>query len=223
MKNTVVWDIVCYVIFPLVVWNVLRGPLGDYPAMLISTVPGIIYTLIRFWKIRKWNTFGIFMITTLVLGTIVDVSSGGGLQFLWNNIFYSYALSLFFLITIIIKKPLFLYFALDLMEVTGKEKDKVREFFFSKKPFRLFQYATLIFVVRDVSIATFKWYLVVKYGVESFDEGLVVRQVINWGFTFLSVFVMMKIASLASEVFDEEEEDMDDTNESPINPDLKKI
>lgn len=53
------------------------------------------------------------MIVTLIIGTLIDVLAGSAIQLLWNNVIYAYVMSGFFLLTILIKKPITLYFALD--------------------------------------------------------------------------------------------------------------
>ena len=58
-KHVLVWDIICFVVFPLVIWNVGRDIFGDYYAMLISSIPGIVYSIIRFILIKRVSFTGI--------------------------------------------------------------------------------------------------------------------------------------------------------------------
>jgi hypothetical protein len=71
--------------------------------MLVSSIPGILYTVYRFSAIRKMNVFGVFMVTDLVIGTLVDVTARSGTQMLWNESAYSIMMALFFGFTILIK------------------------------------------------------------------------------------------------------------------------
>ncbi|MGM0866333.1 MAG: hypothetical protein ACQEWF_16795 [Bacillota bacterium] len=41
-RNFVLLDLLIYVALPLFVWNIMRDYIGDYYAMLLSSVPGII-------------------------------------------------------------------------------------------------------------------------------------------------------------------------------------
>lgn len=138
-KNVVVWDLICYVVFPLVIWHATREYVSDYYAMLISSVPGIIYSIVRFILIKKLNVFGIFMIANLVIGTLIDVLSGSAMNMLWNNVYYLYILPFLFLLTALINKPLYLYFSLDFVEMQGHNRKKMKELFYQKRILTVFK------------------------------------------------------------------------------------
>ncbi|MYL34491.1 hypothetical protein GLW08_13270 [Pontibacillus yanchengensis] len=176
-------DIICYVIFPLVIWHMLRDPIGDYYAMLLSSVPGIIYTIYRFKALKKINVFGIYMISTLVVGTLIDVLSGSAINLLWNNVYYAYAMAGLFLVTIIIRRPIALYFALDFTELQGFDRQINKKLFFHKKIYYIFNWIVVAFALQNIILASIKAWLITKYGVEAFDEGIILRQVVNWGLT----------------------------------------
>ncbi len=197
MKRYVaVLDIVFYVVFPLIVWHGGRDLIGDYYAMLVSSVPGILYSIYRFYEIRKLNVFGLFMLGNLVVGTLLDVLAGSAMQLLWNNVFYGYALAALFIGTAVLKKPIALYFGLDLMELQGFDKSKLKPLFNKKKIFMIFTLITVAFALRDVIQATFKIWLIQEYGVEAFDKGLIARQVISWGISILTVIGFVYITRL---------------------------
>jgi len=72
MKNNVILlDLIFYLALPLFVWHVLRDHVGDYYAMLLTSVPGIIYTLYRFKQTKKLNVTGTFILASLVIGTVL--------------------------------------------------------------------------------------------------------------------------------------------------------
>jgi hypothetical protein len=60
-KNIVLLDLIFYGALPLLFWNVLRDVTGDYYAMLLSSVPAILYTMYRFWEMKRVNVFGIYL------------------------------------------------------------------------------------------------------------------------------------------------------------------
>src|SRR5690625_6471547 len=64
-------DIIFYMVIPYFIWNYGQSYLGDYFAMLLSTVPGFFYTIFRFWKEKQFNIGGLFIIGTLFIGTTV--------------------------------------------------------------------------------------------------------------------------------------------------------
>ncbi|WP_301538650.1 VC0807 family protein [Bacillus sp. THAF10] len=192
-------DVIFYLIFPIVIWNVSRDFLGDYYAMLISSIPGIIYSLIRFILLKKINLFGIFIISNLFLGTLIDVLSGSAINLLWNNIYYSYFLGILFLFTIFLNKPIALYFALDFVELQGQNRIKMKEIFYQKRILNIFKLITFVFAFRDILLASIKWWLISTYGIESFDKGLVLRQIFSWVLTGLSIYGFIYVSNIINE------------------------
>ncbi|WKA48216.1 VC0807 family protein [Geobacillus zalihae] len=95
-KRMVMFDVVFYVVFPIMLWHALRSPVGEYGAMLICTVPGAVYTVYRYWRIRKVQWFGTFLIVNLAVSTLLNIFAGSALQMLWNDVWYSIVLSVFF-------------------------------------------------------------------------------------------------------------------------------
>ncbi|MEL3971084.1 VC0807 family protein [Rossellomorea oryzaecorticis] len=187
-KNIVLSDVIFYLIFPIVIWNIGRDHIGDYYAMLVSSVPGIIYSVIRFILLKKVNLFGIFIISTLLAGTLIDVLSGSALNLLWNNVYYSYFIGSLFILTILINRPLALYFALDFVELQGKDRQKMKGIFYQKRILTIFKLITFGFAFREILLASIKVWLIMTYGVDSFDKGLILRQALSWILTGLTIY-----------------------------------
>ncbi|MBS4192572.1 hypothetical protein KHA94_20725 [Bacillus sp. FJAT-49705] len=188
MKNNIVLlDIIFYVVFPLMVWNLGRDWLGDYLAMILSTVPGILYSLYRFFELKKVNFFGIFLLTNLIITFLIDVLAGSAIQLLWNNVIYSFILGFIFFGTVLVRKPIFLYMALDLSEMQGNDRNEMKALFFGKKILTIFRWITAGFALKFIILAAIKTWLIQQYGVEAFDKGIIIRQILNWGFTIVSL------------------------------------
>ncbi|OEH91069.1 VC0807 family protein [Bacillus solimangrovi] len=198
-KNIVLLDLVFYVILPLICWNGLRESIGDYYAMLASSVPAIIYSLYRFYEVKRINITGLYIIIILVIGTLIDVLAGSAMQLLWNNVYYSLALCTFFLMTILIKKPMALYFALDFVELQGDDRVLSKHLFYQKTIFILFQFVTLLFALRSGLLAAIKVWLISEYGVEAFDKGIIVKQTISWLITALTVIGFLYIKKVIND------------------------
>ncbi|MGE7952042.1 hypothetical protein [Lysinibacillus xylanilyticus] len=58
-KILILFELIFYAVLPYVIWNLGREPLGDYTAMLISTIPGIVYTIYRFILDKQFNITGL--------------------------------------------------------------------------------------------------------------------------------------------------------------------
>lgn len=209
----VLFDVIFYLVFPLAVWHLTREHIGDYYAMLLSSVPGIIYSVYRFMALKKLNIFGIYMIGTLVIGTLIDVLSGSAIRLLWNNVIYAYVMSGLFLLTIVIKRPISLYFALDFVEMQGFGRAFSRRLFHKKKIYKLFNLIVIAFAFQDILLATIKAWLITEYGVEAFDKGLILRQFINWGLAFVIMggfFYVGKVINQSPELVEEVEKEMEE-------------
>ncbi|WGG46876.1 VC0807 family protein [Rossellomorea sp. DA94] len=205
-KNIVLFDLMIYVALPLFVWNIMRDYTGDYYAMLLSSVPGIIYTVYRFIEMKKVNTFGLFILFTLIVGTLIDVLAGSSLQLLWNNVYYAAGISLFFLMTMIIRRPITLYFGLDFAELQGHDRTFSKRLFYKKPLYTLFQLITLCFALRSGILAVVKAWLILEYGVEAFDKGIILRQAFSWimtGITVAGFFYIGKIINNSPQLVEE--------------------
>ncbi|SDL93044.1 VC0807 family protein [Sediminibacillus halophilus] len=212
-KNIVLLDIIFYVLFPLFIWHFIRDFIGDYYAMLLSSVPGIIYSVYRFFELKRINFFGVFILVTLMIETLIDILAGSSLQLLWNNVFYAAAMSLFFLSSIIIKKPITLYFGLDLAELQGHDRKFSKCLYYQKRLFLIFQLITLVFALRSGVLAVVKAWLIIEYGVEAFDKGIILRQAFSWvmtGITIAGFFYIGKIIYTSPDLIKKAESEMEE-------------
>ncbi|WP_053220210.1 VC0807 family protein [Virgibacillus senegalensis] len=212
-RNIVLLDIIFYVLFPLFIWHFIRDFIGDYYAMLLSSVPGILYSVYRFFELKRINFFGIFILVTLMIETLIDVLAGSSLQLLWNNVFYAAAMSLFFLSSVFIKKPITLYFGLDFAELQGYDRHFSKCLYKQKRIFLVFQLITLVFALRSGVLAIVKACLILKYGVEAFDKGIILRQAFSWimtGITVAGFFYIGKIIYTSPDLIKKAEKEMEE-------------
>lgn len=178
-------DIIFYIAAPLLIWNYGRELLGDYPAMLLSTVPGLIYTIYRFMMEKQFNITGLYIIGTMFISTTVNVLSGSAEQMIWNGIYLSLIFTFIHFITFFIKQPLALYFAVDLAYLQGWSRKHSTTLFFKKGIFRWFQIVQVIFIVRGLFLAGLKTLLLQTYGIDGYNQMLVYRQISEWFFGLL--------------------------------------
>ena len=68
-------DLVFYLVIPFLIWKFAKPYIDPYYAMLLSSVPGIIYTLYTFKKEKQFNVTGFFILITLISNTTVDLFS----------------------------------------------------------------------------------------------------------------------------------------------------
>lgn len=184
-SNYIFLELIVYMALPYIIWTYGRDSIGDYYAMLLSTTPAIIYTIYRFVKDRQFNVFGIFIISSLTLGTVVDLLSGSAIQMLWNSVWLSYAFTAIYLISIIVRKPLGLYFAVDFMYLQGFPRENSKKLYFIKGNFKWYQIITGIFVLRGLFINTLTAWLITKHGVDAFMHLIFLRKALAIGFGIL--------------------------------------
>lgn len=183
--NYMLLELLIYLGLPYVIWTYGRDLMGDYYAMLVSTVPAIIYTIYRFLKDRQFNMVGVFVISSLMLGSALDLLSGSALQMLWNSVWLSYAFTAIFLFSMIIQKPLAIYFAVEFMFLQGYPRENSKKLYFMKGNVKWFQMVTGIFVIKELLMTSIMAWLIVKHGADAFMHFIVVRKVLSYGFSAL--------------------------------------
>ncbi|MGP4071656.1 VC0807 family protein [Piscibacillus sp. B03] len=182
MNKHVGYDILFYLVIPLLIWNYGRDLMGDYYAILLSTIPGFLYTIYRFIEQRQINLTGVFVISTLLISTMVDILSPDAETMLWNQVYLGYAFASVFLISMLIKKPLALYLAVDFAYLQGYKRKNSMELFKTKGIFILYQLLTAIFFIRGIFQSYFKSWLLQVYGVDGYSQVLIYLKITGWIF-----------------------------------------
>lgn len=172
---------------PYIVWNYGKELFGDYAAMLISTIPGFVYTCYRFFLDKQFNITGLFIIGSLALGTTINLLSGSADQMIWNGVYLGLFYTVIYFIALVIKHPFSLYFAVDFAYLQGHDRKDSTALFFQKGIFKWFQFIQVIFIVRGLFMAGLTVFLLEKYGVDAYGGMLLYRQIASW---FFSVLIM---------------------------------
>lgn len=94
-------------------------------------------------------------------------------------------LHLIFLLSIVIKKPLALYFAVDFAFLQGYPRADNKRLFTRKSLFCWFQLLTMIFVIRGLFQSGLKAWLIHSYGIEAYNELPIYMNVSGWIFSGL--------------------------------------
>lgn len=184
-RKLIILDIVCFVMLPLVIWNNGRVFFSDYIAMLLSTVPGFMYTIYRFRVERQFHITGLFIITSLFIGTTVDLLSGSAERMLWNQIYLGLFYVVVHFIALVIRRPFALYFAVDFVYLQGHPREETKRLFYQKGIFMWFQMIQLLFVIRGLFMAGLNTWLLKTYGVDGYNQMIIYRQIAGWFFGLL--------------------------------------
>lgn len=179
-------DLLFYLALPLLIWNYGRLYMGDYTAILVSSSVGILYSIYRFYTMKKVSFTGMYILISLLIKIFIEFFAGSALQLLWNHIYYDFVTALFFLVTIVIKKPASLYLTLDIVELQGNDRALMKDLFYRGRIFSVFNVITLVFCFRELVLAVTRIILVGRFGVDAYDEGIIYQQVISWIFTIIA-------------------------------------
>lgn len=182
MKKFIVLDLTFYVALPYIIWNYGRDPVGDYYAMLLSTVPGFFYTIYRFARERQFNIAGLSIVLSLFLSTMVNLLSKNAESMLWNQVYLGYSYGVFFLVSVLIRKPLALRFAADFASLQGFPKDESLKLFSQENLFKWFQFLTLLFFLSSTFQNSLKAWLIHLHGADGYGEMLIYMKVSGWIF-----------------------------------------
>lgn len=178
-------ELVVYIGLPYMIWTYGRDTIGDYYAMLVSTLPAIVYTIYRFLKDRQFNMVGVFIIVSLTLSSILDLLAGSAIQMLWNSVWLSYAFTAIFIVSMIIQKPLAIYLAVEFMYLQGYPKENSKKLYFMKGNVKWFQFVTAIFVVRGLMMNSIMVWLIMNHGADAFMHLIIVRKALGFAFSVL--------------------------------------
>lgn len=194
-RKLVFFDLIFYAAIPYILWIYGKEPLGDYWAILLSTVPGLIYTIYRFVVEKQFNILGLFIISSLFITTAVNLISGSAESMLWNQVYLGFGYAALFLLSIFFRKPLALYFAVDWAYLQGYARKSSKTLFKTKEIFLSFQLLTLLFVIRSTFQNTLKMWLLIKYGAASYGQMIIYTNISGWIFSGLIMlgFVLISV------------------------------
>jgi hypothetical protein len=96
----------------------------------------------------------------------------------------------------ILTRPLALFFALDVAELQGYDRKFSKHFYYHKPLLVIFQGITLVLALRSGMFAGVNSWLILEYGVEAFDEGILLKQVLGWVVSAITVIGFLYIGKV---------------------------
>jgi hypothetical protein len=187
LKKKALYDILLYIVLPLAIWNYGREQIGDYYALILTSAPGLIYTLFCFFQDKQFNISGLFILICLLITRASDLIAGSATQLLWNSVYLEIGYSIFWIITIIIKKPMGMYFFIDYAYLQGHPREKTCKLYKTKGLFKYFQLFSGLFVVKGFLDAALKTCLINIYGVEGYNQMVIITNVVGVIFAIITI------------------------------------
>ena len=93
-------------ILPFVIYNYAEAPLGEVPALLASSAPPILWSIVEFARHRRLDALSVLVVAGIVL-SLLAMLGGGGAQFLQlREKLVTGVIGLAFLGSVLIRKPL---------------------------------------------------------------------------------------------------------------------
>lgn len=193
MGKRIFLDAFFYLGVPLLMWNLFRENLGDYYAILYGMLPAVIYTIAMAVIKKEWNVTGLFFLSLISLNFIFNLLSKTAEQELWNGVYMSIISIAFYLLTILIKRPIGMYFFIDYAYAKGVPRKASKTLYRSAQNYHHFVKFTLFLILREVIVGGVKSFLIFDKGIEAFNTIQVTSSVLGYIFTGLTVVYVIYI------------------------------
>lgn len=202
-SNLIIFDLILYLVFPLVLYKFLKPYIGEYWAMILPTIPGIVYTLFRFWYTKQFNVTGIFIISTMTVSTAVDLYAGTAEKLILYNVYYHYALVGVFLLLLVLKKPLPYYFMIDIAAIQGQDREESKKLYRHVSLFKIFQYLLIAWIIKDIVFATAQWWMLETYGLKAYYSRTIIFTIGGYVFGIIMAIGYAMVSMRAQKIKDE--------------------
>jgi hypothetical protein len=98
-------------VLPLVIYDLTDKRLGDVGALLVSSIPPILWSIVQFVRARRIDAFSLLIITGIAL-SLLALIGGGGAKFLQlRENLVTGVIGLIFLGSLLFRRPLIYYLA----------------------------------------------------------------------------------------------------------------
>jgi hypothetical protein len=193
MKKRIILDILFYLGIPLLVWNFLRQYTGDYYAILFGMAPAVLYTIAMVVIDKEWSVTGVFFLSIISLNWLFNLMSHSAEQELWNGVIMSVISIVFYGFTILVKRPIGLYFFIDYAHAKGIPRKDSALLYRSPKNFHHFVNFTLFLIAREVVVGAVKSFMIKVLGVDGFNAIQITTSIMSYLFTALTIWYVIYI------------------------------
>jgi hypothetical protein len=189
-------DLLFYFVLPILFWELGRVYLSDYVTILVSSFSGIIYSLYRFLQSSGINFTRVYLFVNVLIGMFIDLCSRTALQLLWNDVYYTLVLGMVFFISSFCWKPLFFYFALDILVLQGYDRKLTKEIFLTKEAMRTLRILNLLNGIKEFVLTVVLIDLLQTHGVEIYTLSVLLDQLIGFIVSGLSLIGYLHLYKL---------------------------
>jgi hypothetical protein len=193
MTKKIILDAFFYLAVPLLMWNLFRENLGDYHTILYGMLPAVIYTIVVAIIQKEWNVTGLFFLSIISMNFLFNLLSKTADQELWNGVYMSIISFSFYLVTILIRRPIGMYFFIDYAYAKGVPRKVSKALYSSAENAHFFIKFTLFLMAREVIVGATKSILIFNKGVSAFNTIQITSSVLGYVFTGLTVIYVIHI------------------------------
>lgn len=179
MKKKIILDILFYLVIPLLFWNLFRDFLGAYYTLLAAMVPGTVYAILTFTREKGHRITGYVLFGGMLFARLMDLIVSTPEGILWNDVRMNLIFAFLWGISLLIKKPIGMYFFLDYACYSGIDYRKAKAHYF-EQPLRQFYILTLILLVQDLIMAGLYSVLIKTLGIDGFNKIHVAMSILNY-------------------------------------------
>ncbi|CAB3774497.1 VC0807 family protein [Paraburkholderia humisilvae] len=193
MKRRIFIELLIYLGLPLLSWNLLRGHMSDYGLILVGLVPGLLYTIATVVLKKEWSVSGVFFLVVIVLNLLVDLASSNANQALWNPVWLSCTVLTFYMLTMLLKRPLGMFFFIDYAHGMGVPRERARMLYRHPRNIHHFYKFTVLLMLHEIASIAIRSVLLNRYGVNGYNQIQVSTSVVNYVFTGFTIIYVIYI------------------------------
>jgi hypothetical protein len=113
-------------VLPFLIYNYAEAPLGEVKALLLSSVPPILWSVVEFFRHRRLDALSVLVVAGIALSLLAMLGGGGPKFLLLREKLVTGAIGLAFVGSVVIGKPLI--FELARATMRRRSEDEAQEF-----------------------------------------------------------------------------------------------
>lgn len=113
-------------ILPFVIYNYAEGPVGEVKALILSSGPPILWSIVEFFRHRRLDALSVLVVAGIALSLLAMLGGGGAKFLLLREKLVTGAIGLAFVVSAAIGKPLI--FELARATMRRRSEDEAQEF-----------------------------------------------------------------------------------------------
>jgi hypothetical protein len=162
----------------------------------VAAIPATIYAVTTFIREKEHRVTGYILFVGIIVARLMDLLVNSPEQIIWNDVRVDLGYVVLFGISMLIRKPIGLYFFLDYASYSGINYQKAKEHYYRAPIIKYFYYFTVLLVCQNLFMAGLYTVLIKLYGIEGYNTIAIVTNIagyLNIGMIVLFVFYIIRI------------------------------